>query len=381
MTSWIRSLEGIVEKYNVLYICNYAADFSGNFIASLSKLASEALKKYNGVYFLFNNAAKDKSWLCLLPVPKDHIFFSAFDFRSLNAKCQQLNKLLRDTPTIVHTHFVEQFGILPVRLHFKRILVHHHMTAPNLIKFRHYVKRLLLMLLYCNLTIIGVSEAVSEDLQKYYKLSQCMCITNAIVFDHLEKCAISTSNPHFLTGTSFRILMHGSHFDRKGVPLAICALEKLDPQYRDKCVLYVTCHDLAHTEQLIADCGSSFSHIRPIAVVEDIKNLYDSADLFISPSSSEAFGYAVAEAAYSKCQVLASDVPGQNTMKDIPSILWVASDNPESLCHGIMTAIYRALSGETIRYKQAQREYVAAHYGIDQWINQIVKLYQEKVCS
>jgi glycosyltransferase involved in cell wall biosynthesis len=111
--------------------------------------------------------------------------------------------------------------------------------------------------------------------------------------------------------------------------------------------------------------------------VREIKDVYDSIDVFISPSRSEAFAYAVAETAYCQCQVIASDVPGQNTMKDIPGILWVESDNVQSLVDAILQSVERKNNGEAEKIKVGQRKYVREHYGVDLWVQKNLDVYKK----
>jgi glycosyltransferase involved in cell wall biosynthesis len=103
--------------------------------------------------------------------------------------------------------------------------------------------------------------------------------------------------------------------------------------------------------------------------------LYDSVDLFISPSRKEAFGYAVVEAAYSKCQVLASNVPGQNTMMDIPGIYWVDLKDSESLKKAIEEAIIKKETNKIDEIREEQKKYVVKNYNIDKWVDANIKLY------
>lgn len=359
---------------NLIYICNFAANYSGNFIASISKLTMRLIQT-NCVLFVFPESARDKTWLSKLPVPNSHIFFCSFEFKELHAMCRKLSKEFSPKNTVIHTHFSDGNALLAVTSYFKNVVVHHHMTVPKDVGLRNFLKKILKNLIYRNTIVVGVSEAVTLDLKKNFYFCKHKCITNAISFEDLEENAKLSNQHHSIEQDFFSILIHGSHFHRKGVDLAIKALEAMEPSLRSKCMLYITSDNAESAHNAVANLGSTFTNIRILNVVEGVKNLYDSVDLFISPSRSEAFGYAVAEASFSECQVLASNVPGQNTMMDIPGIYWVDPQDRESLKNAIEEAIIKKESGQMVEIKQMQKEYVVSNYNINKWVDATMALY------
>lgn len=361
---------------NLIHICNYAANYSGNFIASISKLTVNVMQT-NRVFFVFPKTAQGKEWLSKLPVPASHIFFCSFEPKELHAMCRKLSKEFSPKNTVIHTHFVDGKALVGVKICFKNVVIHFHMTAPRVAGARSFLKKILMNLVYRNLIVIGVSEAVTHDLKKHYYFSKHECITNAISFEDLEQNAKLSNIQHSIEQGYFSILIHGTHFDRKGVDLAIKALETMETSVSSKCMLYITSHNAESAHNSVSNLKSTFTNIRILSVVEGVKSLYDSVDLFISPSRDEAFGYAVAEASFSECQVLASNIPGQNTMMDIPGIYWVGSQDPESLKNAIEEAIKKKEAGRVVEIKQKQREYVVENYGISKWVDAVMALYDK----
>ena len=359
---------------NLIYVCNFAANYSGNFIASISKLAENVMEN-NQVFFLFPEGARNKKWLSKLPVSNSHILFCTFSYEELHAMCQKLSKDISIKNTIVHTHFIDGEILSSVTANFKNVVVHYHMTVPEVSGPRSFFQKVKLNTIYKNVVVVGVSKAVTLDLKKYFHFCKHECITNAISFEDLEHNAKLLNPSISIDQDSFSILIHGTDFYRKGVDLAIKALDTMDPSMSSKCMLYITSHNTEITHKLVSDLRSSFSNIRVLDVTEGVKKLYDSVDLFISPSRKEAFGYAVAEASYSECQVLASDVPGQNTMMDIPKIYWVDLKDPESLKKAISEAFIRKEINKIGEIKKEQKEYVAKNYNIDKWVEANLKLY------
>lgn len=359
---------------NLIYVCNFAANYSGNFIASISKLAKKVMQ-HNQVFFLFPEGARNKKWLSMLPVSNSHMLFCTFGNEELYAMCQKLSKELPKKNTVVHTHFVDGEMLRSVTSNFKNVVIHYHMTVPKVVGPRSYWQKVQNNLIYKNAVVVGVSEAVTLDLKKYFLFCKHECVKNAISFDDLEKNSKSSNPSYSIDQDFFSVLIHGTHLHRKGVDIAIRALENMEPSIRSKCMLYITSHNPQSAHDFVSALGSSFTNVRILDVVEDVKNLYDSVDLFISPSRYEAFGYAVAEASYSECQVLASDVPGQNTMMDIPGIYWVDLNDSEGLKKAIEDAIVKKDTDKFDEIKKEQKKYVAENYNIDKWVNANIKLY------
>ena len=367
----------MMEGKNVLYICDYAAAYAGNFIASMTALA-EKVQDNNQVYFLLPAAASQYPWAQTLPVDKSHIIWCDFTFRSLFSECRKLSGHLGRNDTVVHTHFVADFFLLAVRMSFSNVICHYHMTVPVCYNFSKKVKRLVRRIIYRGVILIGVSAAVTEDLKYYFWKPACECISNAIDFGSLDKYSEGTDVPEQLRETGkFRILMHGTDFYRKAVDLAAAAVAELNEEYNDSFSLLVTSHDMEEAQRLIETHVGKRMDIRAMRPVANIKKAYDSVELFISPSRAEAFGYAVVESAYARCQVAASDVPGQDTMKTVPGILWFEKDDVGGLKNAILQAKENADAGLVPGIKKEQREFAVREFRIEKWVDQNLAVYSK----
>lgn len=111
--------------------------------------------------------------------------------------------------------------------------------------------------------------------------------------------------------------MFGTAFRTKGVDIAIDAIKNSNYNLR---LIILTHYEEDTIQQLnkITENWKKYAVVKH--VVSHIQNVYNNSLCFISPSRSEAFGYSVVEAAYCETQVIASDIPGQNSLKDIPGI-------------------------------------------------------------
>ena len=361
---------------NIIHICYFASNYPGNFIACLSKLTLASSQDHE-IYFLFPEKARGQEWLSMLLVPEDHLFFCEFSPEGLRARCKELTKILAPKETISHTHFLDFMHLRAVKSVFKHNVCHYHMAAPLADTPKRKLRKLISNAIYRGSVIIGVSEPVTKGLRSYFPSRVCECITNAVDFDRLDTYVGGASTVVEKGPYEYVLLIHGSDFMRKGVDLAIRAVEQINAEHGIRCTLLITANPKDVAEGLAAQYPHEHAEVRVIGVVREIKDVYDSIDVFISPSRSEAFAYAVAETAYCQCQVIASDVPGQNTMKDIPGILWVESDNVQSLVDAILQSVERKNNGEAEKIKVGQRKYVREHYGVDLWVQKNLDVYKK----
>lgn len=361
---------------NIIHICYFSPSYPGNFIASLSKLAEVSQKKYS-LFFLFPTQAKNAEWLSMLPVTSDHIFFCDFSPKALYSCCKRLSNMLGRNATIAHTHFIDYLHLLAIKRCFKNNVCHYHMAAPESNTWKRKIRKVICNIIYKNSVIIGVSEPVTEKLRVYFRNIDCECITNAIDF---ERLSTYTGQEVYLSkrdADEFYLLIHGSDFIRKGVDLAIQAVDNINKKHGIKCSLIITAHPTQTAEMFVRNYTDNSSNIKVVDVIKNIKDLYDEVDAFVSPSRSEAFAYAVAESSFCDCQVIASNVPGQNTMKDIPGIIWVEPNSVQNIEEAILLAIDRRKSNKLSNIKESQKLYVQENYGIDLWVKKNIDVYSK----
>ena len=110
-----------------------------------------------------------------------------------------------------------------------------------------------------------------------------------------------------------------------------------------------------------------------LPVTEYVKSIFDTVDFFVSPSRGEAFGYAVVEASSSSCEVIASLVPGQDTLKDIPETIWISPNDSVGLANAITDRIPLLHSSDF----SSRKDYILSHYSIAAWVNSVNARYSE----
>lgn len=362
-------------KHGIVYVCNYAAFYPGNFIPSVLALAKSVSDKHN-VFFVFPEAARTQSWVQDI-LDDFNVVFCNFSSFSL---CCTLIKIRHKTidGLIVHAHFLNCAQITGLKLVADAVFCHLHMTEDKACSLLDRLKQCIKHYLTHGVKFIAVSDSVGEIAKEKYDV--VYTVPNAIDFASLNKRQ-DTSFADFINclckPNEYVIAIFGTHFFRKGVDVALAAIDEIREKH--PCRLIILAHDIDKTLNLIHESCPFYSQIsnsvNVVHVTQYIKSLYDNIDLFISPSRSEAFGYAVVEAAYCKCSVLASDVPGQSMLKSIPNSVWVDADDSHALATAIIKLIQRD-SHSLEDMKEEQTKYVVSHYSIQSWVNEINNIYQ-----
>lgn len=376
---------------NVIYICNYAAEYPGNFISSLVLLSKKVIEQNKEVYYIFPEMAKNKEWLKLLPVDKKNIIFIDFNAKGLDFKLKELKKILKPKETIIHTHFVDGVILFKLKKHYlrKNIIIHFHNTMKeekNIII--SIIKRIIRNFAYMGLKIVAVSPTYLPKVQKYYFLNKDIdMITNAIDFESLELRSEDIDIDLNLDPRNYNMLIFGSAFYRKSVDIAIQAINKVNDineknknKIYNKYKLYITSDKIEETKKLVLkhsenteDLGDIFE---VIPIVTNVGALYKKMNLFLSVSRRETFAYAVLEASLtnSKCQIIASDIIGQDTLKIIDGINWVELENVEQLTKKIIEVSKRKIE-ELENLKEKQIQSAKEGFDIKNWVISNLKLY------
>ncbi|MCT2876899.1 glycosyltransferase [Lactobacillus delbrueckii] len=365
---------------NIIFISNYAAAYGGNFLASFKYLAE--CTKYKGgynPYFIFPKAAEKILW---------EVDLSDFNVSYVEFDSTEYNRLILSIlteKTIIHTNFLDPKALIHLQKLVKgkrnvRLICQEHMRLNGsadgtretnvLRRIKHQAKKCLYGNLLHSWQFIGVSTAVYNDLCDWYGKKRSHLVVNAISFQRLDR----GYTPKLPSLDKPVATIFGTHFIRKGVDLAIRAVN--NSSISDQIYLLILSHRPEEAQKNVVNAiGYIPKFIKISRVVDDVQEVYQKSFVFLSPSRSEAFGYAVVEAAYSLTQVIATDIPGQNTMKDVPGIRWVHNENVEELCKMIEDCYEnRVLREEGMK---GAKEYIVKHYSLDAWAEKMIGIYQK----
>jgi predicted DNA-binding transcriptional regulator len=213
---------------NILQICDFAAPYRGNFVESLEAIHQSLIKKNNvQVFYLFPEKAKEnaKTFAWMQELDKGNVFYFSNVFLRdvlLISEIVKKNKI-----GIIHSHFTSakidfctHLGTIFYNPKFFKHL-RNHMRLQNKLKI------CAASFLYHKTTCIGVSESVAIDAAKRMYGVKCIALNNAVHFERLEEYKILSRDDFCLKENSTLCLMMGFDFYRKGVDLAVLAVERL----------------------------------------------------------------------------------------------------------------------------------------------------------
>ena len=384
----MRILQNLTDRQTrVIMVANYAAFYSGNFIASLTALEELLTKRDVSVSYIFPKNAPFSNWGDSKGKYAENHEIHVVDFEpyvlatALRAMVRAESKNLH---MIVHMHFLDWKTIATVTRILKKekctLIVQEHMRVDfgreqiglSLVsRGKECIKRLFYKYAVTPCLVIGVSDAVYQDIcQIRGKRTQTYMVRNAIAISRLDG-----QGGNVLQLDPFHdVVIFGTHFERKGVDIALKAVIKAGNDLR---LIVLTHHEADAIERLDALCKEWRSYADVFHVVEDIQDVYSYALCFLSPSRSEAFGYAVVEAAYCDTQVIASNIPGQNSMKCIPDIQWVRAEDVNDLARALSYCykMRRDHLEELKEEKLVQCAYIRSHFSVEKWCAEILKVY------
>lgn len=361
----------------VLHIMNYAASYRGNFMDSLSSLDAELRKEGKRNIYLFTQTAKSEgamSWIREMQKNGQTVAFLSGN-RGQDAKL--IKRMVKEYGVVlIHTHFItmQQYlavyqAVLGTRLPVVMHMHNHSKRAGN------PVKNMLRRSLYSRCIMVACSESVFHSLERDYPGNEKYAIDNGVNFSRLETYAPVSHKDFGLPEGEKAFLIFGFDFFRKGVDLAVQALNKLRKEGYSYSLLISLSTNFEEVENNIAAIlGEMPDWVKIIPARNDVATLYNYADLFLSPSREEGLPYSVIEAGYSKCSVVLSDISAQKYMK-IPYGYWFESENVDAFAKQIVKA--EREHAEKVTNWAAVKETIRGHYVLEVWSKKVTELYHK----
>lgn len=352
--------------FSVLHICDYAAPYRGNFIDSLESIEQYHCNIKN--YYLFPRRAQNNpdtlQWIAGLNSMDTVAYIQEANFLG-NAwllwhilRKQKICRIVRHFPDV-------KIDIL-VRLLYgdKKVIRFFH---TRFMKSNSSVKHFLKKLLWKNNKLVGVSEAIADELRDVFPEYFVTVVDNAINFRRLDAVEFF-EHPNKLC-----LMMMGRDRETKGVDLAIKACEMLRPKY-DFVLRIISGRNPEMVREVIIDVlGEMVDWIEILPPNNNVGTYFVTNDIFLSPSRHEAFGYANVEAAYCENSVVLTRVGGQKQLH-IEGAYWVEPNSVEDLAEKIETAINEFKTPERIAQRAAVKEQVQLVYSLKEWSNRVVTI-------
>lgn len=352
------------KKLNVAIVTDYLAPYQGNFFYSILELHNTLVKCGGKVIYLFSSSAKNIEWIKLL---KDNGYIVDFlPDQSINKAISIMNLLKKYNLNIIHSHFClpKTQVIVKMICSIKQVYLiqhyhNHYALNGNILK-----KHLLKWSLNGNFNI-GCSESVFRSIPFKKKIA----VTNSIVFKRLDQFDQEFIYKKNSEETKV-IIMLGFDYYRKGVDLAIRAMQTLVRRYKVCLKIVVSVNQDRIKEYIIRDFGAVPDWVEILPPREDIATYYKAADIFLQTAREEGFCYALVEAVYCNLYCISSKIDG--VPNQIPNLIEYESEDITGLINACETVLTMTNSNED---KRESYQYVINKFGIEYWIDQIINCY------
>lgn len=364
-----------MEYKSVLHISNFSAKYRGNFIESLSFLDRDLSKKGIKTIYAFYLANVNKPELWMEEMRSEGIMVLYLTGNIINDS-KLISKVIKDENIcLIHTHFIilrQYVSIMLATILFNgKVIMHFHNHSQQAGKIKYTLRKWL----YRNCYMIGCSESVYNSIIANFPSNDKTYIDNGIFFKRIDRLDRASRREYNLCEDSKVCLIFGFDFFRKGVDLAIQAIEQLNKEGAN-IELVVS---LSSNFQLVEDNISSILGYIPdwVHIIEarnDVYMLYNMADIFLSPSREEGLPYSVIEAAYCRCNVVMSDISAQKYLK-IPYGVWHQDGEVNSLKEAINKAINIGSTKE--ENLEMVRERIREYYSLERWSEQVEEVYKK----
>lgn len=366
-----------MQKTSVLHVMNYAASYRGNFIDSLEALDKKIAEDGMGNVYMFCAAARENSsmqWISEMQQRGLRVFFLTEDRK---ADTKLIKKVMKDENVVaIHTHFISMQQFLPVYFAVGRTPIpvfmhmHNHSTEA-----KNPIKRILRRYTYRRCRMISCSESVYRSIERDYPNNIKYSVDNGVNFERLDDFSQLTNKEFSIPDEDAVFLIFGFDFYRKGVDLAVRAVEQLRKEGKKYSLLISLSTNFEMVEKNIRDIiGELPDWVHIIKARNDVASLYNFAELFLSPSREEGLPYSVVEASYCRCSVVMSDISAQVKLK-IPYGKWCVAESVEDLAKAIEASV--AEHGLKLENMDSVRNQMKKNYSLDNWAERIQTIYRE----
>ena len=359
-------MENKKAKLVILHICDYAAQYRGNFIDSL-----ESIETYHNNItnlYLFPNRAKGtatEKWI------------DQMNMRQTVAYIQE-NSILKNF--ILLKKIIKKHKVDRVVRHFSDfridIALKFLFEGKNVIRFFHCgyscsnksLKHKARRFFWKKNKLVGVSDSVSRDIKCAFPDFFVTSIVNAVHFERLD------NKDPFTKSKGVSLLMMGWDYERKGVDLAVKVAAKLQKKYNISLQIVGGVNEDKIDKIVTQILGKNKEWVSFLPPTNNIGTYYAASDIFLSPSRQEAFGYANVEAAYCNNSVVLSVVDGQGEIQ-IEGAYWFESENLEDFEKKLEKAILDLQTPEKKEQKERVKAALTQIYSLETWTNKVVELF------
>ncbi len=360
---------------NVLHVMNYSASYRGNFIESLENLDSELKKDDAANIYLFCAQAKINDSSVWIEEMKSRGCVAEFLTENTKDNVKLIRRLIEQYSIgLVHTHFITMQQFLDVRSAVpKRIPIVMHMHNHSV--QGSFPKEIMRRFIYKRCIFLACSDSVFESIKRDYPGNEKYEIDNGVNFARLDNYSEVTEDEYGVKAGAPKFLIFGFDFFRKGVDLAVKAINDLRKDGNDYYLLISLSTNFESVKEKIKDIlGEIPDWVKVIKARNDVATLYNYVDVFLSPSREEGLPYSVIEAGYSKCSVVLSDISAQKNLK-LKYGYWFESENVEAFKQQILKA--EKEHADKLNNLEEVHNYMRENYALSNWSKRVVELYKK----
>ncbi len=372
-----------LHKKRILFFCQYAAPYEGNFLLSLKTLEDELRRQFNAKCgYVFPQSAKEKSWFANFSMQHSTFLTNEAPSKSL----QIIKEIISEfQPDIIHTHFdgYDQFvnkalGQLGKNCH--QVWHMHNSLNYQRNPLKHIYQILLFFKHYSipifgggKIGIIAVNRHELDFIRPYKFFSDCVeeVIPNGIDLNRL----VRTEKENPTNNRPFTFLAYGGRNCQKRIDLLIQAGITLNKEKRTFNIVITKGTDTIEVVQKIFK-GAIPNWLKLVDQTEKITELLSSVDCFVSTSIHETFSYAIAEASIFGIPVIQSDIEGTKWNSGNPSSFIFESENIDALASQ-MRHVMTIDKEELKRYCEITKKRNEKEYSLENWAQKVIAFYQK----
>lgn len=368
----------------IIHLINYSAEYSGNFIPALLELSKKVYHEKNETsLLLFDINAKKRAWIKVFE-QYDYIkveFIHKSKTALMNTKCieELINKNKDGERLIVHIHFGFDLESILLKFRNKQLKVFWHIHSGILKvgvkqKFKDLIKIRILANKYVD-GIICVSDHiktlwVSRGMNK----EKSIVVYNGIDIEKNSKKfnKEEMKSKYGLPHDKIIALAFGYNPIIKGVDIL---LDSLRLQNNSNMLLVLIGRDELKT---FIENYEYYNEIKDKIILmkpmEEIVELINSIEIFISSSRSEGFSYSIGEAMLNEKVAIISNIDGTSHYLNSNGVYSYDCNNCKQLSD-VIKEIILLDSNDYDRLGRENRQYIIKQFSLKKWVNEIIRVY------
>lgn len=354
-------------EQRVMFICDYAAPYGGNFIASLLELDKKLNSKGYECIYIFTARNGKRAWIDRLISMGKLVKLCDLDSIFEYFKICDLTK--KYNVKIIHLHFAKISLAMFLRCFspVQKVVWHVHSDFSLGLNKKSIKSWIRYSICGKFVKIVSVSPKLSNEMKNV------MYLPNGIVINRFDNSKFERKEERNKLGIEDNdkmILAFGWSPKVKGVDIAVKVLDLLikeDKNYK-LCLVCGNEYTIDKMKRYIEeDLKQNLSNIYLLNPIENIFLYHECSDILLSASRSEGFSYTILEALCIGNKCVVSDIPGVAWSKKYALVKIFESENIKACAECIKIA--EKTSVDKVKISKQVR----ADFSIDKWTKEIIE--------